>query len=160
MLLKIRIRPSAVAVPRTVPPVVFTGALGTALPATVAASMITVTARTRSVTVSFPSSRGPNVRRDAFCRAYDPLIGAPTTCGARYRLHSICSRSGRPRLVPLADHPSAELEGVMPKRLPQALAVLLVASSPLAAETLSIDHSAVGCVVAGKFPALHARFAP
>ena len=47
-----------------------------------------------------------------------------------------CSRSGRPPLVPLADHPSAELEGVMPKRLLQALAVLLVAWSPLAAETL------------------------
>src|ERR1700716_403738 len=112
MPLKIRIRPSAVAVPRTVPPVVFTGALGTALPAPVAASRITPTARTRSVTVSFPSSRGPNGRRDAFLRAYHPLTGEPTTCGDRYRLHSLCSRSGRPPLVPLADHPSAELEGV------------------------------------------------
>jgi hypothetical protein len=48
----------------------------------------------------------------------------------------------------------------MPKRLLQALAVLVVCSSPLAAQTLSIDHSAVGCVLAGKFPRLEARFVP
>ena len=51
----------------------------------------------------------------------------------------------------------------MPKRLLQALAVLVVlvvSSSPLAAQTMSIDHSAVGCVPAGKFPRLDARFVP
>jgi hypothetical protein len=48
----------------------------------------------------------------------------------------------------------------MPERLLQALAVLVVSSSPLAAQTMSIDHSAVGCVPAGKFPRLDARFVP
>jgi hypothetical protein len=48
----------------------------------------------------------------------------------------------------------------MQKRLFQALAVLVVSSSPLAAQTMSIDHSAVGCVPAGKFPRLEARFVP
>nr|HEU0092885.1 hypothetical protein [Vicinamibacteria bacterium] len=48
----------------------------------------------------------------------------------------------------------------MPKRLLQALAVLVVSSSSAAAQTLSIDHSAVACVVAEKFPRLEARFVP
>ena len=48
----------------------------------------------------------------------------------------------------------------MPKRLLHALAVFAVTASPLAAENLSIDHSAVGCVEAGKFPRLQARFVP
>jgi hypothetical protein len=48
----------------------------------------------------------------------------------------------------------------MPKRLLRALTVLVVSSSPLAAETMSIEHAAVGCVVAEKFPRLEARFVP
>jgi hypothetical protein len=48
----------------------------------------------------------------------------------------------------------------MPKRLLPALAVLVVSSSPLGAQTLSIDHAAVGCVMAEKFPRLEARFVP
>jgi hypothetical protein len=48
----------------------------------------------------------------------------------------------------------------MLKRLLQAFAVFVVCASPLAAQTMSIDHSAVGCVPAGKFPRLEARFVP
>jgi hypothetical protein len=48
----------------------------------------------------------------------------------------------------------------MPKRLLQVVAVLLVSSSSLAAQSLTIEHSAVGCVLAGKFPRLDARFVP
>ena len=37
---------------------------------------------------------------------------------------------------------------------------LLVAPSPMAAQTPSIEHSAVACVVAEKFPRMEARFTP
>jgi len=41
-----------------------------------------------------------------------------------------------------------------------ALAVLLLVSSSLSAQTLSIDHQPVACAVAERFPQLEARFAP
>ena len=41
-----------------------------------------------------------------------------------------------------------------------AAAVLSAVSLRLFAQTLTIDHGAVGCAVAEKFPRLEARFAP
>jgi hypothetical protein len=40
------------------------------------------------------------------------------------------------------------------------LGVFVLTSSPLPAQTLTIEHQPVACVVAGKFPRLEARFAP
>ena len=48
----------------------------------------------------------------------------------------------------------------MQQGLPAGLGVLLLTAIPLAAQTPIIDHQAVGCVVAGRFPRLDARFAP
>ena len=48
----------------------------------------------------------------------------------------------------------------MKKRLVAGLGVLALASSSGHAQTLNIDHQAVGCAVAEKFPRLEARFSP
>ena len=48
----------------------------------------------------------------------------------------------------------------MPQRLSIVLGVLVLGASSLAAQSLTIDHSAVGCVVAERFPRLEARFDP
>ena len=48
----------------------------------------------------------------------------------------------------------------MSRRLLAGLGVLVLTSSSLLAQTLTIDHQPVGCAVAEKFPRLEARFAP
>jgi hypothetical protein len=45
-------------------------------------------------------------------------------------------------------------------RLLAGLALSIVAVTPALAQTVSIDHAAVGCVVAERFPRLEARFVP
>ena len=48
----------------------------------------------------------------------------------------------------------------MSRRLLAGLGVVILSSSSLSAQTLSIDHQPVGCAVAERFPRLEARFAP
>jgi hypothetical protein len=48
----------------------------------------------------------------------------------------------------------------MSPRVSAGLAVLVLSSASLGAQTVSIDHQALGCAVAEKFPRLEARFAP
>jgi hypothetical protein len=45
-------------------------------------------------------------------------------------------------------------------RLLAGLALSIVAVTPALAQTVTVDHAAVGCVVAERFPRLEARFAP
>ena len=46
------------------------------------------------------------------------------------------------------------------QRHPGSILVLLTAASLVQAEGIAIDHREVGCVVAGRFPQLLARFDP
>src|SRR5512132_3171971 len=46
------------------------------------------------------------------------------------------------------------------RNLPGVLVLVAVAAAPVAQAQVEIDHKAVGCIVAGKFPKMNACFTP